>query len=897
MENEIASLRPALENWFPYTKVQPPQPGHNHVARDRLQRTLAGAVRDHKLTLVAAPAGSGKTVLCASLAHSDMPAAWVTLDETDNDLPLFVALLATALRPWMRDDGRSLLAFLQAASNLSEKTGLLTSHLINSLEVEGDDPHVLILDDYQAIDEPTIHELVAHLLDYLPPALHILIATRHDPPLPLARWRARSQLAEVRLPELRFDGEETAIFLNQRHDLGLSPTHVDTLQQQTGGWAAGLQLLAAVLATFEDVKQRADYIGHLVPGNRSIVELLTSEVLAHQPPEIQDFLRQTSILPELTPTNCRAVTKNADAPQLLQDVYRRNLFLRALTPDTHAGPFRYHDLFRDFLQQQLKEEQPQRWIELHRRAAQTAGSDEQRLYHLTSAALWEEAVQLLEEMAQMDSERRFTRYSVVSGIENLPDDVRREHPWLLLFVAQHYAIRGQVDEAAPWRAQAAARFQETGDEAGQVELLAIGAMVDTGDTESLVSAFRDKVKTAKHLMRPDHWAVYHGLEQWHAIARCEWRAVAEHTQANIRRALSGGDIGVLTMTSLTIGPQMLFGAKGMPVIEDFATRALRAAGAEDWILQLCARGLLGAIRFFQGRLDEAEDVSREAHDLLQEIGGLAWIDHHICWVILALALARRAYHGFDELLETQASRWKMQDTAVAYQQGMWYLQGRSFWLRKRTVEAQEILQQMQRHAGQSSYPTEDEERRRLLAALVAMARGDTGEAKRELMRAIELHDRVRHTVMLSHPRLTLATLYGQQNRWTEAMVEFEHVLNELKARRMPGVILQEGESIAPVLQHAIEQDVERDLLEPFLHVLQPEDGARRIALPHSSEYLTPRQGEVLRLLATGATNPEIAAQLSITERTVKAHVSRILAKLEAATRTEAVSKALELGLI
>lgn len=897
MKNENMPLRGAPETWFPYTKLQPPHPGNNYITRLGLQQALADAVHRHKLTLIAAPAGSGKTILSASLAHSDLPTAWVALGETDNDLSLFAALLMTALRPWLPDDGRSLFTFLQTVPNLPDKTAQLAALLINTLHPDENTPLVLILDDYHVISDEAIHQLLAYVLDYLPDSLRLLICSRHDPPLPLARLRGQGQLAEIRLPQLRFDDAETAEFLNLRHHLNLKATDVASLQSQTGGWAAGLQLLASVLAALPTDDDRVEYIHQLAPANRSIFDLLAVEVMDHQPPDIRTFLWQTSILPDLTPTNCRAVTGNPEAPQLLTAVYQRNLFLRALTPDARDGPFRYHDLFREFLQHQLKQEQPQQWVTLHRRAAATTVNDEQKLYHLISAELWDEAAELLEAMAQLDSERRFTRNSVVSGIEKLPEAVRLAHPWLLLFVAQYYAIRGQLETAAPWRAQAAARFKETGDDLGEIEMLVIRAMVDTFDTENLVEEFRHKVATVSHLMRPDHWAIYHGAEQWHGLAIYDWPAVTEHTQANIHRALHSGDPGVLSVTSLSIGPHMVFCDRGMSLLETFASQALQSSGHQDLILQLCAQGLLGAVRFFQGRLDEAEQASRAAHRLLVEVGGLAWVDHHVCWAILAGLLARRAYLSFDDFLAAQNPRWQTQDTAVVYQQGMMYLRGHSLWLRGHTAEAQTVLDRMQALADPAGYDVEDQVRQLLLASQIAMVRGETGVAKRDLRRAITRHEEVRHTIMLTHPRLTLATLYGQQNRWPEAMDELSLVLREIKVRQTPGVILQEGESIVPVLRHAVEQEIEPDILQPLLDLLQPETELQTISLPNSDEYLTPRESEVLHLLATGATNPAIAAELTITKRTVKAHVTRILAKLNAANRTEAVSKARQLGLI
>ena len=235
--------------------------------------------------------------------------------------------------------------------------------------------------------------------------------------------------------------------------------------------------------------------------------------------------------------------------------------------------------------------------------------------------------------------------------------MRQAHPWLLLFVGQYYAIRGQAEVAAPWLVQAAARFQEQGDELGEIEILAARAMTDTLNTAEIVNAFRQKIATAGHLLRPDQWSIYHAAEQWHAIAIQDWPAMTTHLRASVTRALQSDDPGALTMTNLSIGPHMLFSEGGMALVEEFARHSLQAAGPNDWLLHICARELLGAIRFYQGRLDEAEPAAREAHRLLGEIGGLGWIDDHVSWLILSLALARRAYHAFDDFFAAQAARW------------------------------------------------------------------------------------------------------------------------------------------------------------------------------------------------------------------------------------------------
>ena len=178
-----------------------------------------------------------------------------------------------------------------------------------------------------------------------------------------------------------------------------------------------------------------------------------------------------------------------------------------------------------------------------------------------------------------------------------------------------------------------------------------------------------------------------------------------------------------------------------------------------------------------------------------------------------------------------------------------------------------------------------------------MESGDAEAAEAAFLRAAAQHQSMRHTVAITHPRLALATLYGRQKRWPKAMSELRTVTKELQKRGMPGVILQEGESVVPLLSYAVEHGVEREMLEPILQTLQPGDTVKAIPLPQSDQYLTPRESEVLRLLATGITNSAIASELFITERTVKAHVTRILAKLDATTRTEAAQKASQMGLI
>ena len=897
-EDNSHIAQPILETWFPYTKLRPPQFGDGMLIRSQLQARMRQAVHRHKLTLVAAPAGSSKTMLCSALAHDDIPAVWITLDSSDDDLPIFAALLVTALSKRLRDRGQAIVNFLLSVPNLHEKIAQLATLFINSFAPHQHEPVLaLILDDYHVLQDPAIHQFMAQWLEYLPSSVRLVIATRYDPPLPLPRLRARGELAEVRLPELRLDAREASRYLNEIQMLGLSEAEVMALQQSVEGWISGLKLVAAVLQTLAEGNQRSAYIQRLNSTSRAIFEFLAEEVFTVQPPEVQEFLLQTSVLPELTPAICLHVTENPDAASLLASIYRRNLFLTALTPDASDGPFVYHALFAGFLQQRLQESSPELWREVHNRAAQAATNDEQRLIHCLQAACWKEAAALLEKMGQIDATRRLMRRRVVHSIQDLPSDIQEAHPWLLLFVGQYYALRGQVEAATPWLSRAAARFLAEGDELGQVEILATQAMTDALESEQVVLAFRAKVATVGHLLRPDHWAVYHGAEQWYAIATHDWDTVTTHLRASIQRALPHSDPGPLTMTNLTIGPQQLFVDGGMLLLERFAAHSLQHAKADEWILQICAWALMGNIRFFQGNVVEAEHAASTAHALLQQIGGLSWIDDHIAWLLLTLALSRRDYQAFDHLFAGELVRRAGQETAMGYRKGFMYLQGRALWLRQDIDAARAILVQMEQDTVPSGYEGDDIERVLLLSGLLSISSGDLAKAEELLSQAVMRHRDTRHTVLLTHPRLALATLYAKQKRWVQAMSELRSVIAEINRWQAPGIILQEGESITPILVYAIEQGIEPLLLQPLLEILQPAPSAKPILLPHTGEHLTVREVEVLRLLATGATNRAIAESLTITERTVKAHVTRILAKLGVTTRAGAVSRANQLYLL
>jgi LuxR family maltose regulon positive regulatory protein len=290
-----------------------------------------------------------------------MPTAWYSVDEHDNDLVRFLTYLVSALETVQIDVGRQALDGLSTRRRPSLES-VITS-LSNDIATIPQD-FVLVLDDYHRIELLEIHEAITFLLDSPQPHMHLVIATRADPPLPLARLRARGQLAELRVPDLRFTVNEAAEFLNDRMNLNLVMEQVSALEERAEGWIAGLQLAALSMRGRQDV---AGFIQGFTGTHRFILDYLSEEVLQRQTSEIQTFLLQTSLLDQMNASLTDAITGRDDSGQFLMQLEKANLFVIPL--DDERQWYRYHHLFADFLRSYLQQSQPEQVPELHRRAS------------------------------------------------------------------------------------------------------------------------------------------------------------------------------------------------------------------------------------------------------------------------------------------------------------------------------------------------------------------------------------------------------------------------------------------------------------------------------------------------------------------------------------------------
>src|SRR5947209_7104040 len=384
------------------TKLHVPRPPLQLVRRPHLVERLQEAV-ERPLTLIAAPAGFGKTTLLSTwLEHTSLPTAWISLEHDDDDLTRFLSYMFTALARVHPGSGTSALALLQA-STLSPLPPIETalSVWINELATL---PHeiALVLDDYHLITAQPIHRAITYLLDHLPPQLHLIIATRADPPLPLARLRARGHLTEIRAADLRFTAEETAAFLTRALGLELSDQDIATLEARTEGWIAGLQLAALSMQGRKDIP---GFLEAFTGSHRYIIDYLVEEVLARQSEPVQTFLLQTAILERLHGSLCEAVMgvmrepdREASGQAMLEQLEQANLFLVPL--DDERRWYRYHQLFAEALRHRLQRKHPTLVPELHRRASawyEQQGLMRDAVHHALAATDFAQAARLIEQ--------------------------------------------------------------------------------------------------------------------------------------------------------------------------------------------------------------------------------------------------------------------------------------------------------------------------------------------------------------------------------------------------------------------------------------------------------------------------------------------------------------------
>jgi LuxR family maltose regulon positive regulatory protein len=915
------------------TKLYIPPLPPRVVARPRLIKQLTdGLSLGHKLTLISAPAGFGKSTLVSEwIANCGRQVAWLSLDESDNDPARFSIYLISALQTISPNLGAGILEALQSPQAPPIES-ILTA-LLNEIAAIASDPStgleqscILVLDDYHLVDAKSVDDALTFLLEHLPPQLHLVITTREDPALPIPRLRARRQLTELRAADLRFTPSEAVEFLDQVMGLYLSGEDLAALEDRTEGWIAGLQLAALSMQDHQDVHE---FIQAFAGDHRYIVDYLIEEVLQRQPESLRSFLLQTAILERLSGSLCDAVTDQSGGKVRLETLQRGNFFLIPLDDTRHW--YRYHHLFADVLRMHLTTEQPELVPVLHRRASawyEQNGSPEEAIRHALAGRDFERAAGLIE-LAAPAMHRNRQEATVLAWLRALPDELFQARPVLSILDVGAIMSNGEI-EGVETRLRDAERWldmiedrHERPDEMivvneeefrrlpGAVALYHAGLALAHGDVPETVKYAQrvlDLVPEYDHLGRGGAFGLM-GLALWtKGDLETAHRTFAEGmAQLQMSGNISDAVGGVLALADIRITQGRLHDA--MRTYE----RALQLARENGTPM------LRGTADMYVGMSElehEHNDLQAATQLLLrsQEQGEHTGFPQHPYRWRVAMARLREAQGDLDgavDLLD-EAEPLYVSDffpnvrPVAALKARVWVAQGRLSealgWAREHGLSAEDSL----------SYLREFEHIT-LARLLLAQYKSDHSESPlresigllERLLRAAEEGERKGSAIEI----LALQALADQlQGDIPVALTSLERALTLAEPEGYVRMFLDEGASMEQLLREAARRGILPGYTGRLLSAFDAEgqtsgastDESPLLQTPASRpliEPLTERELELLRLFKTELSGPEIAHELVIGLSTVRTHTKSIYSKLNVNSRRAAVKRAIELNLI
>ena len=909
------------------TKLYIPKWRPGLVSRPRLIECMHQGI-ERKLTLVSAPAGFGKTTLLAewlaATPEIERSVGWVSLDRSDNDPAIFWAYVIAALRNFQPGLGATALSLLNSPQPQPIESVLTT--LINEIKAIGDDPSTnsgcaLVLDDFHMIDSQPVHGAVAFLLDHLPPQMHLILATRSDPPLPLARLRGRGESTELRASDLRFAPDEAASFLNEVMGLDLSAADVAALETRTEGWIAGLQLAALSMQGREDVP---GFVAAFSGDDRYIVDYLVEEVLQRQPERVRSFLLQTSFIDRLSGPLCNAITGEEDGKGMLEALDRGNLFIVPL--DAKRQWYRYHHLFADVLHAHSLEEQPDRVPALHRRASQWYehnGLQSDAIRHALAGEDFERAAMLVE-LAWSAMHRKYQDATWLGWVQALPDELVRARPVLSIGYAWALLNAGEV-EAGEARLRDAERWVEpTLDVSERAEAPAIEMVVaDEKEFRSLpatvasarawlAGARGDVPGTVKHARRAldllseeDHFdrgrpATLLGLAYW---SRGDLEAAYESFAdgvASIRMA--GYNLLAISATWVLA----FIRAEQGRLHESAKTyeQSLHLAESQGESVPLAASILhagLSEIHREWGDLEAATQHLQRSEELREQAGPTYFeFRWRLAWA--RLKEARGDLDGAVDLLDEAESLYSRSPAPdvrpiAALRARVWIAQGRIGealgWVREKGLSVEDDL----------SYLREFEH---ITLARMLIAQYRSGQEEQHFEEAMEFLSRllaaaeeaermgsIIEVVMLQ------ALAHQAHGDIPDALMPLERALTLAEPEGYVRIFVDERESMRDLLRQVTAGGIAGAYTRRLLCAFDEPPASTTVQATSTGlvKPLTRREAEILRLIAAGLRNQEIADQLFISLATVKRHVSNIYGKLGVTHRTEAITRANELNLL
>jgi LuxR family maltose regulon positive regulatory protein len=898
------------------TKLYAPRRPTGLVSRPHLtDRVERGS--QSRLTLVSAPAGFGKSTLLAEwlgVAAKGSGTAWLSLDPGDNQPVTFWTHVIAALRTVAPTVGAKALTLLESP-DLSIEAVL--APLLNELNALPDDL-VLVLDDYHAIESPEIQVGMAFLLDHLPAQVHLVIATRADPALPLARLRARGDLIEIRAVDLRFTPDEASAFLNGVMTLGLTEQDVAALEGRTEGWIAAIQLAGLSMQGRDDI---AGFIARFTGDDRYIVDYLVEEVLQRQPEPVRGFLLETSILSRLNGLLADAVTGKGGGKAMLEALERQNLLLVPL--DDRREWYRYHHLFADVLQARLRDERPDHMAELHRRATEwyeQEGERSEAIRHAMAGKDFARAADLVE-LAMPATGRDRQEATLRRWLEALPDDLIRARPVLSNGYAGSILVRGETEgvearlqDAERWLDTAAQAPTRTGSPAssmvvvdedafrklpGSVAIHRAGLALLLGDVAGTIAHARralDLVGEDDDLGRGAASALL-GLAYW---SRADLESASSLYAGAIPRFERIGHLSDAIGVALALADMRIAQGRLHDAMRTYERGLELATGQGSLMLRGAADMHVGIGEI----LRERDDLAGAAQHLQEarELGEDNGLPQNPYRSRVAGARIRHAEGDPKAALELLAEAGRLYATdfspdvrpVAALTARVWIAQGMLpealGWARQSGVSAADDL----------SYVREFEH---ITLARLIVAEGARGRDDRRIEEAIDLLDRLLVAAedggrigSVIEILVVQALARRARNDAPGALASLVRAMALAEPEGYVRVVADEGPPMAALLRLATQQRNASGYLRRLLAATVAPAGRAPVDQP-LIEPLSERELDVLRLLQSELDGPDIARELTVSVATVRTHSRNIYAKLGVNNRRAAVRRADELGLL